>query len=65
MKITIKTKEEIIIGEIIEKDVVPFGNSAHIILPKEYLNRKLRIIIPDSVYPNDEDEEDYNDDSYQ
>jgi len=31
--------------EILEKEVKPFGNASHIILPKEYTNKKARIII--------------------
>ncbi len=31
--------------EILEKEVKPFGNASHIILPKEYTSKKARIII--------------------
>lgn len=31
--------------EIIEKEIKPFGNASHIILPKEYKSRKAKIII--------------------
>ena len=31
--------------EILEKEIKPFGNASHIILPKEYTNKKARVII--------------------
>jgi putative transposon-encoded protein len=31
--------------DIIEKEVKPFGNASHIILPKEYKSRKAKVII--------------------
>ncbi len=31
--------------EIIEKEIKPFGNASHIILPKEYNNKKAKVII--------------------
>ena len=30
---------------ILEKEVKPFGNASHIILPKEYTSKKAKIII--------------------
>lgn len=31
--------------EVLEKEVKPFGNSSHMILPKRYQNKKASIII--------------------
>lgn len=31
--------------EVLEKEIKPFGNASHIILPKEYTSKKARIII--------------------
>jgi putative transposon-encoded protein len=31
--------------EIIEKEIKPFGNASHIILPKKYKSRKVKVII--------------------
>ncbi|OGJ17895.1 hypothetical protein A3K73_07780 [Candidatus Pacearchaeota archaeon RBG_13_36_9] len=31
--------------EILEKEVKPFGNASHIILPKEYTRKKARVIL--------------------
>ncbi len=31
--------------DILEKEIKPFGNASHIILPKEYANNKAKIII--------------------
>ncbi|HLC57203.1 MAG TPA: DUF2080 family transposase-associated protein [Candidatus Nanoarchaeia archaeon] len=31
--------------EVIEKEIKPFGNASHIILPKEYENKKAKVII--------------------
>ena len=30
---------------ILEKEIKPFGNASHIILPKEYTQKKARVII--------------------
>ena len=30
---------------VLEKEVKPFGNASHIILPKEYTNKKAKVII--------------------
>ena len=42
-EITIKFKG----SEIIEREVSKFGTGAHIIVPKEYANRKVKIIFED------------------
>ena len=31
--------------EVIEKEIKPFGNSCHMVLPKKFKNKKARIII--------------------
>jgi len=31
--------------EILEKEIKPFGNASHIILPKEFANKKAKVII--------------------
>lgn len=31
--------------EILEKEIKPFGNASHIILPKEYTSKKAKIIV--------------------
>jgi putative transposon-encoded protein len=31
--------------DVLEKEIKPFGNASHIILPKEYANNKAKIII--------------------
>jgi len=31
--------------DILEKEIKPFGNASHIILPKEYTSKKAKIII--------------------
>ena len=31
--------------EVIEKEIKPFGNASHIILPKEYNKKKAKVII--------------------
>ena len=31
--------------EILEREIKPFGNASHIILPKEYADKKARVII--------------------
>ena len=31
--------------EVIEKDIKPFGNASHMILPKQYQNKKATILI--------------------
>ena len=33
------------VKKIIKKDVKPFGNGCHVVLPKEFLNKKARVII--------------------
>lgn len=58
MKIIMNLKKTNIEGELIEGEAVPFGNSAHIVLPKKYLNRKLRIIFPTKEIPIDDEEGD-------
>lgn len=32
-------------GEIIERKVTEFGNSSHVILPKKYSGKKIKIIV--------------------
>jgi putative transposon-encoded protein len=34
-------------SEILEKTVTKFGTGAHIILPKKYANKKVKIIVED------------------
>jgi len=31
--------------ELLERDIKPFGNASHIILPKEFANKKAKVII--------------------
>ena len=31
--------------EILDREIKPFGNASHIILPKEYSNKKAKVII--------------------
>lgn len=31
--------------EVLERDIKQFGNASHIILPKEYANKKAKVII--------------------
>lgn len=31
--------------EIVEKEIKPFGNASHIILPKEFASKKAKVII--------------------
>lgn len=31
--------------EILDKEIKPFGNASHIILPKDYTNKKAKVII--------------------
>ncbi len=31
--------------EILEKEIKPFGNASHIILPKEYTSKKAKVIV--------------------
>ncbi len=31
--------------EVLEKEIKPFGNASHIILPKEYKSKKAKVII--------------------
>ncbi len=31
--------------EVLEKEIKPFGNASHIILPKEYTSKKAKIIV--------------------
>jgi putative transposon-encoded protein len=38
-------KELEIPEQVLEKDIKPFGNASHIILPKEYSNNKAKVII--------------------
>ncbi|MGD9276137.1 MAG: DUF2080 family transposase-associated protein [Candidatus Pacearchaeota archaeon] len=33
------------IKKIIQKDVKAFGNGCHVVLPKEFLNKKAKVII--------------------
>lgn len=44
-------KKEIIIkfegSEIIERKASQFGTGAHVIIPKEYINKKVKIIVED------------------
>lgn len=44
-------KKEIIIrfdgSEIIERKASKFGTGAHVIIPKEYINKKVKIIMED------------------
>ena len=44
-------KKEIIIkfegSEILERKASKFGTGAHIIIPKEYINKKVKIIMED------------------
>lgn len=49
-----KTNSVIKIGldegdEVIERKVVEFGNSSHIILPKKYKGKKAMIIVTDEI----------------
>jgi putative transposon-encoded protein len=34
-------------SEILEKTVTKFGTGAHVVLPKKYANKKIKIIIED------------------
>lgn len=48
MYIMVKKKIEIELNaddEVIEREVKPFGNASHIILPKKHKNKKATIII--------------------
>jgi len=51
MKEKNKEKKEIIIkfngSEILERVAGKFGTGAHVIIPKEYTNKKVKIIIED------------------
>jgi len=44
-----KNKKEIIVkfegSEIIEREVSKFGTGAHVIVPKEYVGKKVKIIL--------------------
>ena len=31
--------------EVLEKEIKPFGNASHIILPKEYTRKKAKVIV--------------------
>ena len=31
--------------EILDREIKPFGNASHIILPKEFANKKAKVII--------------------
>jgi len=48
---TPKSESEIVVrfsgSEIIEREVSKFGTGAHIIVPKEYANKKVKIIFED------------------
>lgn len=33
------------IPEIIEKRAKPFGNGSHVVLPKEHVNKKIKVIV--------------------
>ncbi len=39
------TMKELLPEAIVDKEIKPFGNASHIILPKEYANKKATIII--------------------
>jgi len=40
-----KTMKKLLPESITEKEVKPFGNASHIILPKEYAHKKATVII--------------------
>lgn len=45
IKINSMIKDLGVVEEVMEKEVKTFGNGGHIILPKNYLNRRVKIII--------------------
>ena len=46
INISSKIFEEIKVGsEVIEKEVKAFGNGGHIILPRRYLNKSIKVIL--------------------
>lgn len=64
MEMVLKLKNAKIEGEIIEAEVKPFGNSAHIPISKKYLGKPVKIIIPTKEFSyEDEWEKDSTDDS--
>lgn len=45
IKINSMIKDLGVVEGVIEKEVKTFGNGGHIILPKNYLNRRVKVII--------------------
>ena len=44
----VKVELDLVNTEIIERSVCKFGTGAHVIVPKEYTGRKLKIVILDT-----------------
>lgn len=44
-KIRVILKDLDVIDSVIEREVKAFGNGGHVIVPKEHLNKKVRLIV--------------------
>jgi len=44
-KLKITLKEIGISEEVLDREVKSFGNGGHVVLPKEHLNKKVKVII--------------------
>jgi putative transposon-encoded protein len=52
MLIEVRSQKSLIKGELLEKEIKPFGKGGHIILSKKHIGKKVKIIIPseESIY---------------